>query len=255
NTVSKESAERLEAEYRKNIADYNELIGKYSGLQESRNDLSRRNESRLRQEGISLRENLADARQQLTIVGEERNNLLISSEQKNQEIQTLTTQMTTLRLEGNQTHQELTRIQEERDERITPLELQELLTNLNQREEEVNSLKNKLNQAEEGKLTQKLRSEENRLEKMAKKLEIDWDIVQVLRDNYEELIRARKNFNRDEIKICQNNIETIRQSLLGGDFDTDDLQDVAEKCEKVAELRIELEQQLEARIEVPLNNN
>jgi len=102
-----------------------------------------RNEARLRQEGISLRENLADARQQLTIVGEERNNLLISTEQKNQEVQNLTNQMTTLRLESNQNQQELTRIQEERDERIDPLELQEILTNLYRKEEEINSLTKK----------------------------------------------------------------------------------------------------------------
>jgi len=65
-------------------------------------------------------------------------------------------------------------------------------------------------------------------------------------------MRARKNYNRVEVKNHQNNIEILRQSLLGGDINTDDLQEVAERCEKVAELRLELEQQLEARIEVPL---
>jgi len=53
------------------------------------------------------------------------------------------------------------------------------------------------------------------------------------------------------MKTCQDNVEIIRQSLLGGDIDADDLQEVAEKCEKVAELRLQLEQQLETRVEIP----
>ena len=295
NSVSRDGFERLDAEYKQNITDYNRLVGEHNGLQERNRELGQRfnrlnedieelrekneeirtrheeetrswhqeelrlsrNEERLRQEGIGLREQLTDTRQQLTNVTNEKNNLQIRVNEKNTEIQALTNQMTNLRIESNNRNnqlqviqQELTRTQEERDARITPLELQEIINTLYEREREADSLRQQLGQSQESSLTERIRNKTQRLESFVHRLGIEWEQIQLLRDIYNELVRSRRDGDMNGVRENQNIIDTIKQNLLQARVRFEDVQEMCDKCEEIAQLNLQLGQQFEARIEV-----
>jgi len=297
NSVSKESAERLEAEYRKNIADYNELIGKYSGLQESRNDLSRRfdrlnenfeemkdknedlrekideerqvrhleelrnarTEERLRGEALAIRGELSENRLRLTDSQNQVLRLENNLGERSQEVQTLTNQMTNLRIESNERNtqlqvirHELVRTQAERDERITAVDLQNILAEVWEKDKEIDTLREQLSQSQEGGLTERLRNREQRLESFVRRLGVNWQRVRSLWGAYEQLMRSRQNYNRDNITVAENDIERIKEEIITAGAGLENVQEICDKCEEIARLRLELEQQLEARIEVPL---
>jgi len=139
-----------------------------------------RNEERLRQEGLSLREQLTDTRN-------ENNQLTVRVEERNTEIRAITNQMTNLRIESNErnlllqeTRRELTRTQAERDERITATDLQNILAEVWEKDKEISTLREQLSQSQEGGLTERLRNREQRLESFAHRLGIDWQIVRNL---------------------------------------------------------------------------
>ncbi|CAG8736122.1 22821_t:CDS:2, partial [Racocetra persica] len=286
--VSKSSFERLETEYRKNIADYNRLVGENSGLQERFDELTQRfnrlnedngelrekyerereswhqeelrlsrNEERIRQEATGLRENLVDARRELTDTRNERNDLLIRVDEANIDIRLLTIQMADLQVESNDrntqlrtTRQDLARVQQERDERITSAELENFLNTLWRREEEVASLREQLGQSRESGLTEKLRNKGQKLESFIHRLGMELGQIQLLRDIYNELVRSRKNGDINGIRENQSIIETIKQNLLQDRIHLDDVQEICDKCEEIAQLNLQLEQQFEARIEI-----
>jgi hypothetical protein len=71
-----------------------------------------------------------------------------------------------------------------------------------------------------------------------------------LQDNYEELVRVRSNnFDRNKVRVCQDAIEVIRQGIIGDNIEIDEVQDLAERCEKLAKLRIQVENHYQAQIE------
>ena len=301
NSVNKSGFERLDTEYKKNIADYNRLVGEHNGLQERNSELTQRfnrvnediaelrerneamraaheeekgrlnqdvlrlstNEARVRQESLGLREQLTDTRQQLTITGGERDNLLIRVDERGAEILTLTNRMADLRIESNnlenqlQTVQrDLARTQTERDERITATDLQELLSGIENRDGEISSLREQLGQSRESGFTERLRNKEQRLEGFAHRLGIEWEQIQLLRDISKELVHSRRDGDISGIRENQNIIETIKQSLLQARVRLDDVQEICDKCEEIAQLNLQLEQQFEARVGVPpINRN
>jgi chromosome segregation ATPase len=278
----------ISREYKQNIKDYNELVGRsremtgrYESLQERYEDLSRRfnrlndenrelrenheeekrrlngdvlmlsrTEERLREEGAGLRRQVAERDQRLLDVGNEKNELAISLRESNQEL-------TGIRIENSTRGEQLKNIQDkllevtnERDERITPLDLQELTQALFSKDEKIERLEKDLSQSKEQSLEQRIRAEENKLEKMANRLKIDWEIVKILQDNYEELVRVRNNFDRDRLRACQDAIEVIRQGIIGDNIDIDEVQDLAERCENLAKLRIQVENHYQAQTEI-----
>jgi len=67
-------------------------------------------------------------------------------------------------------------------------------------------------------------------------------------------MRSRQNYNRDNITVAENDIERIKEEIITAGAGLENIQEICDKCEGIARLRLELEQQLEARVEVPVNN-
>lgn len=234
-----------------------------------------RTEDRLRQECLGIREQLIDTRQQLTEsknkvvsleneVRENNRQILRITETKNGEILALINQMSELRIEFGEintqlrtdlqiTQRELEGTQLERDERITPLELQELLNNSFQKDEEISSLKQRLGQSRESDLTEKIRNKEQKLQGFAHRLGIDWEQIQILRGIFNELVHYQSAGNINGVRESRTSIETVKQNLLQNRSNFDDIQEICDKCEEVARLDLQLEQQFEARVEIPAN--
>lgn len=136
---------------------------------------------------------------------------------------------------------------------MAPLELQEFINDMWQKEEEITSSKERLGQSRESDLNEKIRNKEQRLENFAHRLEIDWEQIQILRDIFNELVLSQKNGDINEIRENRVAIEVIKQSLLQARFRLNDIQEICDKCEEIAQLNLQLEQQFEARIEIPVN--
>jgi len=107
--------------------------------------------------------------------------------ERNQEVQTLTSQMTNLRIESNERNtqlqavrHELVRTQAERDERITAVDLQNILVEVWEKDKEIDTLREQLSQSQEGGLTERLRNREQRLEIFARRLGVNWQRVRSL---------------------------------------------------------------------------
>ena len=90
---------------------------------------------------------------------------------------------------------------------------------------------------------------------MAIQLGINLQQVDNLRRYYERLVNARKNYNKANITTHESNITRIKQELINAGVSVANTQKVCRKCEKLAELRLELEevrqQRFEARQEHP----
>ena len=213
-----------------------------------------RSEERVRQEAVGLREQLTDTRQQLIATRNERDNLLIRANERNTEIQNLTNQMADLRIESNNRNnqlqnvqRELVRTQTERDERITATDLQELLLGIENRDREIASLREQLGQSQESGLTERIRNKTRRLESFVHRLGIEWEQIQLLRDICNELVRSHRDGDINGIRENQNIIDTIKQNFLQARVRLDDVQEICEKCEEIAQLNLQLGQQFEAR--------
>ena len=160
--------------------------------------------------------------------------------------------------------QQLIRTQTERDERMTPEGLQILLSEIEDREREIASLRERadnlredLSHSQETGITEKLRNKEQRLESFAQRCQLDWQIVRDLWGIYQQLIQARKNYNRNDIIEAQNSIEILKESIKTV-IVLEDVHRIFNECEEIAELRVEQEnlyqQQFEAHIQTPPHN-
>lgn len=300
----KDKYNTLVEKFNNNIGDYNRMIGEHKGLLEKCDDLEgkynrlerdnkelrekyenerknwhleelrlSRNEERLREEGVGLRAQLTDARHQLTEVRNERNNLLIRVEEKDTRILALNNQMADLRIEFNEsnnqlqiTRQELVRVQEERDERMTPESLQILLNEIEDRERKISLLKEKANELQQGltnsqgiSITEKLHNKQQWLERFIQNLdnfEQKEENIEGLIEAYKILNQAEKQGNIREFEAIEENIRLVKRNLRREGVD---LQQVDGICKEIAELRyqrLELlkqkqrEQQIEANIVV-----
>jgi len=95
------------------------------------------------------------------------------------------------------------------------------------------------------------------LEELAIQLGINLQQIDSLRRYYERLVNARKNYNQANIATHESNVTRIKQELINEGVSVANTQKICRKCEKLAELRLELEevrqQQFEARQEQPNN--
>jgi len=92
---------------------------------------------------------------------------------------------------------------------------------------------------------------------LAVQLGINLQQIDNLRRYYERLVDARKNYNQVNITTHESNITRIKQELINGGVSVANTQKIGRKCEKLAELRIELEEvrqeQYQARQEQSTN--
>jgi hypothetical protein len=97
------------------------------------------------------------------------------------------------------------------------------------------------------------------LEEIAIQFGISLQQLDNLRKYYERLIVARKNYNQSNIATHESNIMTIKQEMLNAGINISSVQKICRKCEKLAEVRFELEgirqEQYQAYQEQLTNNN
>jgi chromosome segregation ATPase len=124
---------------------------------------------------------------------------------------------------------------------------------------DIKDLKLELSESQEKIFDYELREQEKELDELIQHLGVGRQRPRELRRAYQQLFRARENYNRDNIEQAENKIEDIKDELIEGGIDIDDFQKLCRKCEKFVKLKIERsrvqEQQYEARQEVPPRNN
>lgn len=283
NSVTKESAEKIQDEYKKTVADYNEMLGNYKalaeksqGLQDKHNDLvdrfndvntkyeetkekyddkrdrveseridNARTNTRLQEKLESASAKVLDLAKRLTSSEGENDKLLIKLDEKNaihiRKVEELNNQLITLRLESG-----------ERDS-----ELREKQRELEIKDEEIERLKRQGGLSQEELLTEKVRSGKRNLDLFSSRLGIDLEQINSLSKYHERLFTARKSRNQTNVDLHEENISRVKQILLGQGADMVNIQEILEKCEKIAELNWELNQiqqsQYQAQQEVPIN--
>lgn len=135
--------------------------------------------------------------------------------------------------------------------------LREQDNELRRKEEEIKNSQNQAGQSREELLNEKLRSEKVNLELFATQLEISLEKIHSLNKYQDRLFKARKSRHQANIATHEDNVEKIKQELLEKKINIVNVQEICRKCERIAELRFELEQvqqQFEAHQEVPTNN-
>ncbi|CAG8788377.1 19179_t:CDS:2, partial [Racocetra persica] len=256
NTVSKEAFERLETEYKKNISDYNKLVGEHRELAEKCRNLIERlgeyEEYREKYENIrdgrenervdnartraTLEERLESSNARIVDLTRRLENsenqltrLEIRSDEKSVAIQNLNSQLANLRLESG-----------EKDSR-----LREKDSELARKNDEIERLKNqakssdkRAEKTQEELLTEKIRSKKRNLELFATELRVGLEQINGLTRYHERLFRARKNYNQANIETHENNIMRIKEELQNADISIVNIQELCEKCERIAELRV-----------------
>jgi beta-xylosidase len=112
---------------------------------------------------------------------------------------------------------------------------------IKKQEDEIKSLKEKTGQAQEKFSNEREHSKEGKLEEIAIQFGVSLQQLDNLRKYYERLIFARKNFNQANIATHESNIMTIKQEMLNAKISIANIQKICRKCEKLAEVRFELE--------------
>jgi len=218
-------------------------------LQEIRNLADRFNN--LQVEHANLRVENAVNETRAEIVGQQLERTTNNLEVRETQLEVVTNLMDNLRLENVQNENDLRSIVQFQES-----ELREKERRIQELEREVNSLREQLGQSWEERLNQELRSEQEKLERLAHRLMINWEQIQILRDTYEQLVRSRRNNDQASVRVSQEIIETIRQNLLQQRVHIDDVQQICRLCEEIAEIRLRTEQRqeqrFEAHIQVPL---
>lgn len=297
NSVKKEAFERLENDYKKNIKDYNELVGeqktlveraknlqeKYNKLVDEYNDKvtdyqdmkERYEDTNEKLHGEKLRhanemgneklkhkdkDSVSDrkiARLEEKLEASNAQNIDLKKRLESGEKRVLllenkldekSSQLIALRIESG-----------EKDNRIKLKE-----SELEKKDEEIERLKsqakNSSKQAEkshEDLLNERIRSERGNLELLANELKINLERIHSLTKYHERLFVARKTHNQANIDVHERNISQVKQELTNQKISVVHSQEICRKCERISELRWELEQsqnQYEARQEVPPRN-
>lgn len=79
-------------------------------------------------------------------------------------------------------------------------------------------------------------SQKGDLEVFASDLGINLEEVYGLVENYERLLFARKEHNRDFVKDSERKIAKTKQSLLSSEINIDNIQKISRECERLAKL-------------------
>lgn len=180
--------------------------------------------------------------------------------QLNTQIVTKDNQITQITNEKNTANEQLTLTRGQLEELTTLFNNLQVANTEKDREIEkqskkIKKLKELLGKSQEEILNRKIDTKEERLEKFVQQFKINLEQIKKLCNVYEDLIIARKNFNRDNIRNADNNIDEIKQEILSEITVVEDRRKICRKCEKLANLKLELEQlyqqQYQARQEVP----
>ncbi|CAJ0748946.1 16719_t:CDS:2 [Entrophospora sp. SA101] len=186
--------------------------------------------------------------------------------EKDRQIVSYSTQLTTTQNQLTAKNNELVAKQNQYDELIRQFTALQITINNkdNEIEEKVNKikeLKGDLNISREEFLNQKIDLKEEKLGEFIQQFQplgVNQGQTRNLQDFYEQLkvITTSPDYNRDNARAVENNINTIEQALLNAGVSVVDTRKVLRKCKKIANLKIELDQvyqqqQYEARQEVP----
>lgn len=124
----------------------------------------------------------------------------------------------------------------------------------NNKDNEINELKQDLGNSQ----NIDLRYKERKLDELVRNFGLNRVRVINLRDAYERLMRAREDYNLNNITNANNEIEAIKAEFFQTNVNIDDLHKIYKTCEKIAELRVKQErlheQQHQARQEQPTNH-
>lgn len=120
------------------------------------------------------------------------------------------------------------------------IETKEKDNELKNKEEKIKLLKSQAEKSQEELLKERLELKEEKMEEFADELGISLEQINNLRGYYEYLIVARKNLNQNDISTNESNITKIKQKILNKGISIKKVQKLCKKCEKVAEIRLEL---------------
>jgi chromosome segregation ATPase len=181
-------------------------------------------------------------------------------DEKNSQISRLNDQIEQITNKKDEKERELTLSQEE-IRKITEL-FNNLQTANKEKDQEIlkqakkiKELKESLGKSQEEILSRKIDYKEEKLEIFLQQFRISLEQIRSLLSVYEDLINARQNFNHTNIRTAENNIDKIKREVLNGEISIENKRKICRKCEKLINLKLELEkvyqQQFEAKQEIP----
>lgn len=108
---------------------------------------------------------------------------------------------------------------------------------------DIRDLKAELNKSEERSLERELREQERKLNEFIQKLGISREKPRELQKAYRQLIRARENYNQNDIDEADDRIEDIKDELLSSGWiqrgvSAENIQKLCSKCKKIAEIKV-----------------
>ncbi|CAJ0855960.1 17302_t:CDS:2 [Entrophospora sp. SA101] len=109
------------------------------------------------------------------------------------------------------------------------------------------------------KLKEQKTEKEQQLENILSRIkDINRKVIQILQDNYKQLILAQQNNDQTKIKISQDKIEKIKQNFLKDKIPLESLrinrvQEICQLCEEIVKLSLQqqVDEQVEAQIQIP----
>jgi len=185
---------------------------------------------------------------------------------KNNQIATYSSQVTTAQNQYRESQNQLVATQNQLAVKNNAFNDLQIVSNnkdneLEKRTNKIKELKEMLGKSQEEVLNHRLDIKEGKLETLIQQLGINRDRILTLRNTYQDLIRARENYNQGNINTANNSIEQIKGGFLNGGVNVENMQKICRKTEKIAKLKIEQEklyqEQFEARqvqAAIPHNN-
>ena len=123
---------------------------------------------------------------------------------------------------------------------------------------DIGNLKAELNKTKEGSLELELKEQERKLNEFIQKLGIGREKPRELQKAYRQLIRAREDYDQNNIDEADDKIENIKGELLQKGVSRENVQKLCQKCGKIANLKEEQDKmykwRFEARQEVLTNS-
>lgn len=128
---------------------------------------------------------------------------------------------------------------------------------IREKEVENEALNKNLGETKKDLLSERLEYKKEKLETFATQLEIELSRVQKLRKRYRNLVIAQESNNVSDANIARENITATKESLVESGINSNNIQKLCKKCEKVSRLELQLEkthEQYQSHQEVPTNN-
>lgn len=201
---------------------------------------------RYRSQNSSLQNQICSLQSRNSSLEAEKSNLqnLINAGQrelntKNNQIATYSTQLTSTQNQLNQSQNQLT-IRNNAFDTLTQ-QFNALQIESNNKDNVIDNLREEL----DGSRNIDLRYREKKLDELVRNSGLNRERIDNLRAAYERLKHAndRASYDQEGVTTAQNEIDTIKRELFQTNVSVDDLHRIYRVCEKVAELRVNLQQQ------------